>query len=337
MSRRADPFTIGAFALGAVAVAVGAVLLFGSGTLFQKKSPHVSYFHGSLSGLSVGSPVTFRGVKVGEVTSIRLKLDVNDFKATIPVYYYIDRSKIEYSKGDSSWITPREVVRRGLRAQLVTLSFVTGQQAVDLDFRPDIAGVFLGNLKDVPEVPVMTSEFESVKERLTSLPVEELSQSALQLMRDIDAVVAAPETRALLVSLANLSDNLDKTDREALRPGLDSVKQMFDAATVVIEKLKTSLDRFDTAANAVKGTSDAATNVLLTEGPDLRTLLETTDKTLREGQTALAAVSSLVASGRPAREDLDQMLRDLAITARSLRDLSESLERNPNILITGKK
>ncbi len=47
------------------------------------------FFEGSVKGLNEGSPVNFRGVKIGSVTE--LKFDPKDLVFLIPVYVEIDR------------------------------------------------------------------------------------------------------------------------------------------------------------------------------------------------------------------------------------------------------
>ncbi|MEJ2214944.1 MAG: MlaD family protein, partial [Gammaproteobacteria bacterium] len=43
------------------------------------------YFSGSVRGLKIGAPVEFRGIKIGEVTSLHLQIDASDFSIKIPV------------------------------------------------------------------------------------------------------------------------------------------------------------------------------------------------------------------------------------------------------------
>ena len=64
---------IGAFVIGAVLLAVVGVVVFGSGKLFKKVDNFVLYFEGSVKGLNIGAPVTFRGVRIGSVTGITLR------------------------------------------------------------------------------------------------------------------------------------------------------------------------------------------------------------------------------------------------------------------------
>ena len=73
MSKRVNPTTIGAFVLGALAIAVIGVLALGGRAWFTRPVTCVMAFDGSVAGLSVGAPVAFRGVPLGTVTHIQLR------------------------------------------------------------------------------------------------------------------------------------------------------------------------------------------------------------------------------------------------------------------------
>ena len=89
MSKQANPVAIGGFVLGALALIVLAILVLSSGTLFRAKTQVVSFFPGTIQGLTVGSPVEFQGVQVGEVTKIRLDYHPSEDQFLIPVRYEI--------------------------------------------------------------------------------------------------------------------------------------------------------------------------------------------------------------------------------------------------------
>ncbi|MGD1075416.1 MAG: MlaD family protein, partial [Thermodesulfovibrionales bacterium] len=90
MSKKASKTLIGAFVLGAVVLIVAGVVVFGGGKFFKKTINFVTFFEGSLKGLSVGSPVTFRGVKIGEVTNIVPRFNTKSMSVLIPVYIEIN-------------------------------------------------------------------------------------------------------------------------------------------------------------------------------------------------------------------------------------------------------
>ena len=85
MSKQVNKTAIGAFVIGAIALVVGIVVVVGSGKFFTTTIPCVFYFNGSVQGLSVGSPVTFKGVQIGEVNEISLTFNPEGMKLEIPV------------------------------------------------------------------------------------------------------------------------------------------------------------------------------------------------------------------------------------------------------------
>jgi paraquat-inducible protein B len=70
MAKKTNPKLVGVFVIGAIALVIAGILAFGGSQYFTPKVKFVAFFpSASLSGLDVGSPVTFHGVKVGQVTS----------------------------------------------------------------------------------------------------------------------------------------------------------------------------------------------------------------------------------------------------------------------------
>jgi ABC-type transporter Mla subunit MlaD len=76
--KAAKPALVGAFVLSGLALAVIGVVLIAGSQIFTRHAHAVTYFTGSVAGLEVGAPVTFRGVKVGSVTRIGLHIDLNN-------------------------------------------------------------------------------------------------------------------------------------------------------------------------------------------------------------------------------------------------------------------
>lgn len=63
---------VGAFVIGGVALGMAALVFFGNFNIFSSTKQAVVVFQGSTSGLSIGAPVTFRGVRVGAVDGISI-------------------------------------------------------------------------------------------------------------------------------------------------------------------------------------------------------------------------------------------------------------------------
>ena len=85
LAKRSNPKLIGGFVIGAIALLIAGILAFSGGQYFSRKEKGVLFFDGSLAGLDVGSPVTFRGVKVGTVTGIVIQYNVAEQLLHIPV------------------------------------------------------------------------------------------------------------------------------------------------------------------------------------------------------------------------------------------------------------
>ena len=96
MNKKISPTLIGVFVVGAVALIVIAILVFGSGRLFRQSRDFVLYFDNSVNGLRVGAPVKFKGVEIGQVKRIKLRLEdiasgeVRAFLAREPASYLAD-------------------------------------------------------------------------------------------------------------------------------------------------------------------------------------------------------------------------------------------------------
>jgi hypothetical protein len=142
MARQPSKTLIGAFVVGAVALAVLGIAAFGSGRLFQKHFTCVMYFSGSITGLSIGSPVEFRGVKIGQVTKIAAVFDPKAVTVHIPVYIEVDpKSLVVLGDEDASKVLATNhfyepLLEKGLKARLDIESFVTGKLYISMDFHP---------------------------------------------------------------------------------------------------------------------------------------------------------------------------------------------------------
>ena len=146
MSKQANKTAIGAFVVVAVALGVAAIIVFGSGKFFVKKDVYVAYFPGSVKGLRVGAPVVFRGVKIGEVTQIRLYADRRENIVQIPVILEVDPGNFKNmgppEENRREYL--EKVIKSGLRAQLQMQSLVTGQLMINVDFYPDKPATVIG-------------------------------------------------------------------------------------------------------------------------------------------------------------------------------------------------
>lgn len=190
-------------------------------------------FSESVRGLSVGAPVDFRGVVVGEVSAIDVDFDPKRDEVSIPVELrlYPDRlrGKAKRSPRAQDAIIDT-LVRRGMRAQLRSGSLLTGQLFVALDFFPDEPKSSVVRRAGRAEIPTVAGSLQELQatllglaRKLDKLPLEGVvddSRKALkalagtlgtteQTLRRVDSELAPQATR----TLADLSRTLARIDR----------------------------------------------------------------------------------------------------------------------------
>lgn len=341
MSKKANPALIGSFVVGALALVVAAVVGLGGAELFQSRPRAVAYFDGSVNGLAVGAPVTWLGVKIGTVTSVRMDFDANRRSVRIPVFMEFEPERINIIGGEQDYIRVKDLVAKGLRAQLQLQSLVTGQLFVDLTMRPDTPVHLQGpNQFLVPEIPTVKSELDTLKEAVERLPLKELGETAIMTLSNIDKLVTSPELKTLLVQLAASAQELQGTLHEvhghieplagSIQGGANAFRDSFVGLQDVEKDVHNTLGEFSKTA--------ASTNVQIGRmSSDMHETLAAADQSFREAQVALVSMNSLISPTSQQRVDLDQILRNLAYASQSLRSFSEQLERNPNAILTGKK
>jgi phospholipid/cholesterol/gamma-HCH transport system substrate-binding protein len=314
--------TVGAFVLGGLLLVLGAVIFFGRFNFFNPAIRAVVVFQDSIAGLSVGSAVTFRGVPVGSVENIAIQFDPRNSIALIPVIVRIEpeRAKIERPSGTAGVDLP-ELIKRGLRAELNVQSFVTGQSQIDLDFDPGSEPVLHPDISMLPEIPTRQSTIQKAKEQLSQLPLRELADNATN----------------TLASLRGLSEKLDQHLPplvESLKTTSDHSAQLIETATQAIRDLQARVDTTLADVSRLSASSDAQVNQ---RGAELRTLLATTNQAMTQARDLLSETRSATASRAPDRTNLNAALRDIAAAAASLRGFAGDIERNPQLLLTGRR
>jgi paraquat-inducible protein B len=233
MARKANPALLGAFVLGAVVLAVGALVVFGGGKFFRTTQPWVAYFDESIKGLSVGAPVTFRGVRVGTVTDIKVVLDPKRDEVRIPVFFELEGDRITQLGGKETLFEkgrPRadHLFNQGLRAQLQTQSFVTGQLAINLDFFPKTPMKLVAGPWPFPECPTVPSAMASLGRSLD----------------DLDTAALAKDLRDIMQGAANLLNGPElKTALAAANTALTSVTRLVANADARVTTLGAGLDK----------------------------------------------------------------------------------------------
>ena len=333
MSKPANKTMIGAFVVGAVVLAVAAVVLFGSGKFFQKTESWLTFFHGSVKGLNVGSPVVFRGVQIGQVTDIIVGFDPTQLEVLIPVFFEIDPKKfkdigrrVETSDADMH----KALISRGLRAQLQIQSLVTGQLLINIDFYPDTPAQLIGidqfkdkmSLEEWREIPSVSTPLQELEKALSEINIKEITDDVKRAMDGIAKLVTDPDLHEGIGVLKNTL-----TDIQKLARSLDAK----------VDPLATSLDQ--TLVEARAGIGDAR-KLMNEQAPALvskiKNATESATTALKQANTTLKSIEDLADEGTQLRHEVSAALTEISAASRSVRVLSDFIEQHPDSILRGR-
>jgi paraquat-inducible protein B len=353
MSKPVNKTMIGLFVVGAIVLVVVAIGVLGSGKLFKERVPYVMVFKGSVKGLNMGSPVVFRGVKIGVVSGIHMHFNYATKAMTILVYadfgerqieiVNMDQATAERLKEAGRYVVMRDLIGRGLRAQLEMQSIVTGQLQIALDFYPDKPAVYTGIDKTIQEIPTIPTPLQELTKKIESLPIDEILNNANSAMDGIAKFVRSPELKE---SIANL--NIALKDVQNLVRNVDSqVKPLSAGLSDTIrdtQKLVKNADSQVTSlgTNLNEAIGDGRKLIRNVDG-SVESIKAKVDATLTAATSALEEARKLIQDLEgSAREDstlmyrLTETLREVEKAARSLSTLTDYLERHPEALLGGK-
>ena len=264
---------------------------------FTIKRDYMIEFADSVRGLSVGAPVEFRGIQIGEVVDFGLHADFDKLLFTIPVHVRIEPERLlspfagaHIAEGEEQEDRIHRMVKKGLRAQLKTGNLLTGQLFIDLDFYPDSPPAELSLSRGMPLVPSVPSSTEEIMQGVTrfvkklgQLPLEDIGRNLDKSMAGINRLVNDPALGDSLQSLRHIMDELETTT------------QTLNADTV----------------------------------PKI-------NATLAEMENVIKDLDGWVSADAPLQGDLRQTLKELSDAARAISDLADMLDRHPEALIQGK-
>lgn len=321
MKRKA--LMIGLFVVGGLILAALAIAFLGGNRLFEHRTRAIVYFTNSVKGLYIGAPVTFRGVPIGQVENIGIELNPGTLVTRIPVELTLTPRLLQLSGSDNG--DQRQMVQllvqRGLRAKLTQQSLVTGQTLIDLDFVTDAPPpVTTLTAKGVVQIPVMKGQFDDLVEQIVELPLQDTVQD-------------------LRRTLATLNTTLGTAGRVIERVA-DDWQQTTVVARDLVRQTDQTLNLVGTQTQqtmrSVQQLSDTTRQLVQTSQPDVTQALVSTRQAAMAAETSFKALADISAPGSAPREDLETALRDLSQTARSLRQVAEVIENQPNALIFGR-
>ncbi|WP_103029272.1 MlaD family protein [Salinibacter altiplanensis] len=336
MSQRVSPTLIGLFVVGALALGVVGVGAFGSGHFFEQRTTFISYFDESVNGLDVGAPVKFKGVPIGEVTDINLRVDLENETFQVPVQYAINLDPVTDTSGARLNLDDPALLRAqiedGLRAQLQLESIVTGKLYVELTYisNPDSAVLAQGPPSRL-SIPTELS------------PLAKLGEGASGLVTNLRQFDVTQINENLVTFLVNANDKLEALDAEAInRSALTTIESVREV--VESEEVRTTLQDMPKATERLRATIKDAQSLIqrLDRGveptaDELETTSRQLRKTLKRMRRTMTEVDQTLSTDSGVGYQMNEALSNLSEATEALRVLIQSLERNPSMFLRGRE
>jgi paraquat-inducible protein B len=327
---KVSPTVVGLFVLGACALAVAALLMFGDVSFFSKPQRFVVYFNESIHGLDLGSPLKLRGVRVGRVVALNVRYDETSNQSVVAVVCEFSKNTITDIKGAVVDVSDRNelqhLIDKGLRAQLGVLGLATGLLFVELDFLnpkeyPADEHVTEVKYAVVPAVPSAISEFQS---------------NLNEILTNIKRVDFPGIGRSLRLVLDDTHKQLEGLDLKALSAQWQKTGASFEALAQSPE-IKETFVNLNAAITDLRSTLARINTEVMPAGQELTATLTQAKIAVESLNQTANAARKFIASHAGLGDEVVGTLQQLDEAAAAITRLADFLERNPNALLTGKK
>jgi paraquat-inducible protein B len=268
---------------------------------FTRRLPFMAHFEGSVRGLATGSPVELYGIQIGSVTGVALHLDQDTGQVGVDVKFNIEPERFTMMRADRPTVDiAREMVRRGMRAQLKSGNILTGSMVLALDFFPDAPPAEVAVVGDVPVIPTRPGDLENITrsvgeivDKIGALPLEQISQNLNKLLVSSQDVVGGAQVRQMMTSLSGTV-----AAAEELMHHLDA-------------GLEPAMKQLPKIVNSLQSATDNASRTL-------------------------ASVNSGYGDNSQFHRDLARLMSQASDSARSFRVLADYLDQHPEALVRGR-
>jgi paraquat-inducible protein B len=258
---------------------------------------YVLYFKESLRGLSVGAPVTLFGLPAGEVTEVGLDLDPKTLTIRGRVDVVFFPERL-ITRLNAKQLAAGETIERSLERRRAFVQRLVDQRGLRAQLRS-------GSL--------ITGQLYVALDLFPNAPKAKIDWS-----RDPAEMPVVPSTVSdLEAKITGIVAKLDKVPLEAIG---DDVKK----ALVTLDQTLKDTNKF---INRLDGETV----------PELKTTIEGLNRMIASAEGVLKNTdATLVGKDAPGQQELRDALQEIARAARSLRVLTDYLERHPESLIRGK-
>ncbi|AQQ70057.1 paraquat-inducible protein B [Limihaloglobus sulfuriphilus] len=353
-SSKANYFKLGVFSLTAIIILTATLIMYGAGTWGKESLYFETYIDESVEGLSVGSPVNYRGVQIGQVEKITF----------VPAVYDLDYTNITSSKFSTYVLVvmsanPQKVknfnrklfnldnlIQEGLRLTLARQT-LTGVARLELDY-PSSPGPVPDILwePDHPYIPAsksllgnVTDDFQKLLHKLSEINIAALESNINNLITELTAKSSAVDTAAINTKLIRLLENADtavtevSTQTNELLAVLNSKTQKIDTEQInehllsLMQDSETAVQRFTQLNdNLILVSKNIDDFFQISEGSEKKNIYDISNRL----DKILASLDSAIYQGGP---DITALLESMQHTLNNINSFIAELKSNPGQLL----
>ncbi|MFW6043400.1 MAG: MlaD family protein [Marinilabiliaceae bacterium] len=319
MKNQSRKIRLGIFVIVSSALLLFLIIYFTAKELFEKSDTYyVAYQDESVSGMEVGSPVKYLGIKVGTISDIQI--DPDDV-TTIVVELSLDHE------------TP---IKDDSKADIVSLG-ITGQKAIEIHGGSNEADVLKPG-SNIPPGSSLSSEI-SGKAEVIAEKVEKVLNN-LQVFTHPDTLSKFTRT---LDNFSRLADNADQTilkldtiisdNEEDFRSTMvkaNEISESLLASSHNIEKTVTQFESLagnDSIQDIISNTREVTQTLKET---DFSQLIEDLAETAKRTHELLTKIDNDINKSGQSIVESQKLLRS---TLRNLDEASRKINNNPSVLI----
>ena len=323
MASQGTKFSVGLFVASGMIILVLALVWLGMSRVFEKGYYYVTYFNESVQGLSVDSPVKYRGVSIGRVDRIGVAPDSKLVEVVL---------KIE----------SRQQLDEGIVAQLKSVG-ITGSVFVELDQIKEGDSDESPPLTFPSEYPIVASKPSDIQrilrvidELLVQFKTLDLPGISTKVQGTLDLLNAGIEdadlgglSQGFQASLAGVQNILED---ENIPQFLESAAEAGQALNVLLAEARTAMKRLDHTLARVDGIVTSEEKTIRQAIHDLQGTLEKAHTLFETGAIMVKGTNEMVFQLRPY---LVSTAQNLERATQKLDRLIELLNEQPSRLLLG--
>lgn len=363
MSQKANNTKLGLFIIAGTGLFVGILVFLGAGDMFRERVEFETYFDTSVQGLDIGSPVKFRGAKIGSVTEITIVRSYYPEVTGKDGLNILVRMQVEQDShgGGLSNQNARErteaLIASGMRVRLASQG-ITGLAFMEADFLgadapPPVAITWQPEVLYVPSAPnqfqQITTSIESIARQLDGADlgtavkdIGQLAATSRTQLEDLDLKALADRAKESLDhannTFAKIEQFVDDPKVQGLKTDLPDTIQSIRAS---VDKLQLTVDKLAADASA---TLDSTRSVA--ESAERRINSEELDAMIDSARLFIDQLPAVVARFDDLAARLDTLVvqngdkladsaQNIRAATESLRSLADNLKQYPSLAILG--